>query len=205
MTETTNSNPGAAPGRSGKSVRRFCPACGSRLEPECKFCPACGRELERSPVEAKSAPPPEEAPAKPQQTEEVAPQPAPKPEPARPRCTCGEELPERANFCLRCGQSIKGPSLRLVHLNPDGLNQVVPIGDGEVTIGKAPNCDVVLQGDGYVSRKHAKVRRESGQVWLEDLHSSNGTFHRLREALPLEDGDEILVGANLFRVERDKD
>ncbi len=42
-------------------------------------------------------------------------------------------------------------------------------------IGRSADCEVSLQ-DGHVSRVHARVFFESGQWWLEDLNSSNGTY-----------------------------
>ena len=37
---------------------------------------------------------------------------------------------------------------------------------------------------------------------MEDLLSSNGTYVRVRQPFLLQDGDEILVGATILRLER---
>jgi pSer/pThr/pTyr-binding forkhead associated (FHA) protein len=46
---------------------------------------------------------------------------------------------------------------------------------GQVTIGRAKDCDIVLPGEN-VSRRHATLFVVSGQVFLEDNKSANGTF-----------------------------
>jgi pSer/pThr/pTyr-binding forkhead associated (FHA) protein len=46
---------------------------------------------------------------------------------------------------------------------------------GQVTIGRAKDCDIVLPSEN-VSRRHATLFVVSGQVFLEDNGSANGTF-----------------------------
>lgn len=48
-------------------------------------------------------------------------------------------------------------------------------GVGQVTIGRAKDCDIVLPAEN-VSRRHATLFVVSGQVFLEDNNSANGTF-----------------------------
>src|SRR5262249_51872379 len=64
---------------------------------------------------------------------------------------------------------------------------------GEMTIGRAPGVDIVLDEEG-VSRKHAKmVVHEDRSVWLTDLGSTNGTFYRGERVsgCQLRDGDKM--------------
>lgn len=56
----------------------------------------------------------------------------------------------------------------------DGL--IFELADKETTIGRDPSCDIQLQLDNLISRKHATIRRENGNYWIEDLGSRNGTF-----------------------------
>ena len=66
----------------------------------------------------------------------------------------------------------------------------------EVTIGRSPDSDVVLD-DRSVSRHHARLLREDdGGYRLEDVGSRNGTFVNRRrvESRRLDDGDEIQLG-----------
>lgn len=83
---------------------------------------------------------------------------------------------------------------------PDGKR--VGIGEDAVSIGRMPECDVVL-ADHNVSRRHAEVRRKDGGFVVVDLGSTNGTKVNgagVRERR-LSDGDEITVGASTLRFE----
>src|SRR6187399_2527217 len=54
--------------------------------------------------------------------------------------------------------------------------QVIPLAtQGTLTIGRASKCDVVIDS-GSVSRHHANLILAMGDVELEDVGSSNGTF-----------------------------
>jgi len=71
----------------------------------------------------------------------------------------------------------------------------------ELTIGQASDCDLVLPGDQYASRMHARLVQADGRVTLEDLGSSNGTFVRVRQAIELKPGDEVLIGTSILNIE----
>jgi pSer/pThr/pTyr-binding forkhead associated (FHA) protein len=76
------------------------------------------------------------------------------------------------------------------------------VGDDPVTIGRMPECEVVLS-DQNVSRRHAEVRRQNGEFVVVDLGSTNGTRVNgtgIRERR-LADGDEITVGSSTLRFE----
>jgi len=68
--------------------------------------------------------------------------------------------------------------------------------DGDrMTIGRRPDSAVFLD-DVTVSRDHALLVKRSGDYYLDDLGSLNGTYvnrHRI-ESHRLEDGDELQVG-----------
>ena len=68
--------------------------------------------------------------------------------------------------------------------------------------------DVDLDADdpeAKISRRHARIVRQSGQYYVEDLGSTNGTFiNRGRRLLPgdrhaLNDGDELIIGKMFMR------
>jgi pSer/pThr/pTyr-binding forkhead associated (FHA) protein len=65
---------------------------------------------------------------------------------------------------------------------------------GELTIGRTPGNDIVIDNVG-VSRRHAVIRAQGGKAFLEDLGSANGTFVRGQkiERYDLQDGDEIAI------------
>ena len=83
---------------------------------------------------------------------------------------------------------------------PDGRH--FPLGDGPVTLGRLPDCDVVLN-DPNVSRRHAEFRRTTDGVVVTDLGSTNGTRVNgvpVREQ-QLASGDEVTVGSTTLVFE----
>jgi len=72
--------------------------------------------------------------------------------------------------------------------------------EDEITIGREIG-DILFRDDGFVSGKHARLARIEGKVFLKDLGSSNGTYIRIRGDRTVSDGDLILMGQQLFRLE----
>ncbi len=52
----------------------------------------------------------------------------------------------------------------------------VTLGDSGGTIGRDRECEVRLARDEHVSRRHARLLRDGGQLFLEDLGSTHGTY-----------------------------
>jgi pSer/pThr/pTyr-binding forkhead associated (FHA) protein len=87
------------------------------------------------------------------------------------------------------------------------------ISGGETNIGRwdadggiFPDVDLDQDDpEAKVSRRHARIIRETGQFYIEDLGSTNGTFiNRGRRLLPgnrhpLNNGDEIIVGKTFLK------
>ena len=82
----------------------------------------------------------------------------------------------------------------------DGQELAIP--EDGITIGRGKNCSVVID-DNKISREHATVRVESGNWWVYDLQSSNGT--RVNDsdvsAYELSEGDVIEIGGLKFVFE----
>jgi adenylate cyclase len=76
-----------------------------------------------------------------------------------------------------------------------GQRQVHALSKDELTIGRAPDNDLMIQ-DGSISRYHAKISREGGAWRIADLGSKNGTHVNdvTAPATTLKDGDQILLG-----------
>jgi hypothetical protein len=53
-------------------------------------------------------------------------------------------------------------------------SETVEVGRNRALIGRSPEADVVLPFED-ISRRHALVWRQDGQIWIRDLGSSNGT------------------------------
>ncbi|UCG22689.1 MAG: FHA domain-containing protein, partial [Chloroflexota bacterium] len=62
----------------------------------------------------------------------------------------------------------------VVHQDP-ATQQVFPLTEGVITLGRESNNDVVLI-DPEASRKHAQISFQAGRYVVEDLGSTNGTF-----------------------------
>lgn len=74
----------------------------------------------------------------------------------------------------------------------------------ELTLGR--DSGVGLDADVGVSRQHARLRDEGGELVVEDLDSSNGTFingEPVTEPRVLREGDLLQIGSSAFEVELD--
>ena len=60
-------------------------------------------------------------------------------------------------------------------LRGDGRNEIIELGDGDVIVGRSPECDIRLAVDS-VSRKHARVIFRNEDYHIEDLNSTNGVY-----------------------------
>jgi hypothetical protein len=80
---------------------------------------------------------------------------------------------------------------------------VEPTAPGRMLIGTSPACELRLT-DREVSRRHAAVETNGGQLLLEDLGSSNGTFVAGLQVLEvlLSGGETVRLGQSELRVER---
>jgi DNA-binding NtrC family response regulator/pSer/pThr/pTyr-binding forkhead associated (FHA) protein len=105
--------------------------------------------------------------------------------------------PEELDQLRTTGQSpVAGAGLALEIFHRDGV-RVVPLVDGaSVVIGRYAPADVTVR-DSSMSRQHACVERVDGEVWIEDLGSTNGSWiggERITRA-PLTPGGEVVFGA----------
>lgn len=61
--------------------------------------------------------------------------------------------------------------------------------------------EIVYPYDGFMSSKHAQIEMRESKFFLKDLGSSNGTFIRIRGTEKLNNGDILLIGLSLIRIE----
>jgi FHA domain-containing protein len=84
-------------------------------------------------------------------------------------------------------------------IHQDAQTESVPLEKETLTIGRLPDCDIVLKDRG-ASRRHAQIRTHEGTSTLMDLGSTNGT--RLNgetvQTRELRDGDRITIGETLI-------
>jgi len=79
--------------------------------------------------------------------------------------------------------------------------ELTPVGS-KLTIGREDDCGLVIKMS-VISRLHAQIFTRSGQLWIEDAGSTNGTFvngKRITQAAPLSPQDVISFDAISFRL-----
>jgi len=96
---------------------------------------------------------------------------------------------------------------RLVAITPTVVGQSVgrefPLDGQEIRIGRAPSCEINLDGDPMVSRFHAKLRATDAGYTVTDLGSSNGTLvndEEIHGETPIREGDELTIGECRLRI-----
>jgi len=94
-----------------------------------------------------------------------------------------------------------GPAL-VVTEPPEARGRIYDLGDAEVTIGRAAGCTVTVD-DTFVSQLHARVFARDGQLMVEDLGSTNGTYlnrRRLTGPMVVQHSDKIQIGNTILEV-----
>ena len=101
----------------------------------------------------------------------------------------------------RMGSPIEGLWGRISLIVGKGrLGNAFPIG-GEGVICGRERGNILFPEDGYISGVHMRIHAENGKYYITDLGSSNGSYLRLRSETTLNNGDFILMGAQLFRIQ----
>ena len=102
---------------------------------------------------------------------------------------------------------IEQPAHMILRAENGNVLQDYPLDKLEMTVGRAPNSDILLSKDKLTSRRHATIQFENGHYVLRDERSANGTFvngQQLDEMKPyvLQDGDQVGVGEHelIFRA-----
>lgn len=108
--------------------------------------------------------------------------------------------PAAARRPRRAGQPTEArPSVSLGRLVVEPGGRTLTLGYQQTLIGRDLNPE-----DKKISHEHARIMHSSGQFWLEDCQSVNGTWLneiRIFERRLLRDGDVIRVGHTPLRVE----
>lgn len=188
-----------------------CPACQTANLDTSRFCDECGSRLV-GPQPA--APPPPEPPAyvpppsassfaRPVSVTSIGiPPVAAEPEEPGPvpQVRAANSGVAHARLIIERGE-MPGTEFRLV-------SDESTIGRWDADNGIFPDVDLdAHDADAKVSRRHARVVRNNGTYFIEDLGSTNGTYvNRGRRLLPgnaqiLNDGDEVIVGKTFLRFQ----
>ena len=113
-------------------------------------------------------------------------------------------LQARATDQVRSVRRRRGGSLALEFIEPiDRAKERVEISN-PITVGRSPACDLSVQ-DTYISSRHARIVNDAGELSIEDLGSTNGTYVNqeiVKGRMQLERGDIVQVGGVIFEVVR---
>lgn len=90
---------------------------------------------------------------------------------------------------------------RLLQILDDGRTGEIRLFSGDRCQLGREHGDIVLPSDGFISGKHCAFLRQGADVVLQDLGSSNGTYVRVRSEAEVSNGDFLLVGNQMLRVE----
>jgi hypothetical protein len=93
---------------------------------------------------------------------------------------------------------------RLVIIEPKArAGAAFPLGQ-EITVGRDPACTITIDGDTFVSSLHLRIYDVEGQAMVEDMGSTNGSFHNgtpLTGARLLHPGDRVQVGYTVLEAQ----
>lgn len=186
-----------------------CPACQTANLDTSRFCDECGTRLVLAPLADQSVPP---AYVPPQS----------QPSPSRPVSVTSIgisplsfEAESSVGFSEKREHNSGVAHAVLVIERGDSPGTEFTLVNDESTIGRwdadngiFPDVDLdAHDSDAKVSRRHARIVRNNGSYFIEDLGSTNGTYvNRGRRLLPgnaqlLNDGDEVIVGKTFLRFQ----
>ncbi|HEX8185157.1 MAG TPA: FHA domain-containing protein, partial [Blastocatellia bacterium] len=127
---------------------------------------------------------------------------------------CGSMNNPGSPYCGNCGSIITiaktivmsspiAPVKGSLHLVMEGgqSGESYELND-ETVIGRASG-DIVFPHDGFMSGRHAVIKRRGNSFVLLDEGSRNGTFIKIKDEIELKPGDMILVGKQLFRFDQE--
>src|SRR5215471_1939206 len=95
---------------------------------------------------------------------------------------------------------------KLIIEDDEGKTTVVPLIRDEITIGRKEGNTIRLT-ERNVSRRHAKLLKQNGHVYIEDLTSYNGiriNGDRISGKAPVNEGDRIQIGDYQLALKLDK-
>ncbi len=201
-----------------------CPQCGTAVIPGEAFCDNCGASLlgattpaasgTVAPTPPYSAVPPQASYPSPQPVtlvptaspvspQSVAPTASPAMPPITPPPVVQAVVPQRT--LLAPAQLIVQSSQAVLAL--PSANQAL-LGRADPVSNFFPDIDLTPHGalDTGVGRRHARLFVQNGQIYVEDLDSTNGTFLNQQKLAPrtpqlLRTGDELRLGALVLRVQ----
>ncbi len=163
-----------------------CPSCGKKHRPGTLFCAECGIYLPTGGTLRTTPLPADELPQSPTSPQEAIP--------------LEKEL-QQIHHTLRIEVVETGRQIQLP------ITAELLLGREDAAHGIFPDLDLTHDGglEKGVSRRHAKIFRQEGEFYIEDVGSANGTFlndRRLTPYLPypLQEGDQVQIGRLRLKI-----
>ena len=136
--------------------------------------------------------------------------------------SCGAHNPANARKCNNCGEDIsdvtpspecesavgrQDEAFKKFKLTSIDGSYTFDVPEGKTLIGREEGLSEYLGCKAYVSRKHAEIELVEGVLSISNISKTNFTYvnnDRIadREPVILHDGDEIGLGGNITRNER---
>lgn len=128
-------------------------------------------------------------------------------QPAEARPTGRERKPARAPRPpkppkVAKQQKVKGSKLVVIEGPLNGT--IIPLGNVQITIGRAPDSTLIIDDD-YASSRHARIYPSEGSWVVEDLGSTNGTWidrTRITSPTVLPVGAPLRVGRTTLQIQK---
>ena len=157
----------------GDAAGQVCPSCESVSPPGMRFCVQCGESLRDNTGETATR----SSKGRDQQKSSV---------PTLDRDKLDSQFPT---------------GFELVTINDDGTDgRAIPVRSAKTILGR--DGDTRFPTDEFLNPRHARLTIEDGKFFIEDLHSLNGTFLKLRGEVRLQPGDTFLMGRQVLRFEK---
>ena len=194
---------------------KICPDCGAKNPPDVSDCVECDCDLMSVPATDEK----QEAAKKASENK-----PEVKGNLVRICSECGKENPPNARKCSNCGEDISDvecTNSNTSMTNTVPVTQLAPktefvlrslddritfkIDRDNITFGREHELKDYLAAKTFVSRRHCKFMPENGELFVEDLNSSNGTYvnnQKIFQKTKLAKGDEIGLGGAVFNGSR---
>lgn len=132
---------------------------------------------------------------------------------------CGAVVPDGHHYCGRCGAfysedgadtrsetmffgAMQAPGrAKLILIRGEGLEGLSYHLNATKHVAGRSQGAILFPEDRYLSPKHATFLYRENKLYVRDEGSLNGTYLRVRGQRELQNGDEIMVGEQILRVE----
>ena len=132
------------------------------------------------------------------------PAPAAAPAAARGAATAPVAAAKPAPSGAKGGAATTASASRIVITSGPKAGLELPLGTEPLTIGRSSESGLVIRDD-YTSSHHARLVLWGDQWMIQDLDSTNGTWHdgaRVSAPMPISVGAPIKVGATTFELRK---